>query len=554
MTFAQCGARCPAVPVALLVLASTVAACGRPPGAATPEDALGEVSFGAPCDEAVLEPLDRGFALLHHMTYPAAQASFEEVMERDPDCALAYWGAAMTLFQPLWPNRPDAQSLARGWELAQEARRHVRDDGRESMFVATGEAFFDPDGNPDYWVRMERWEAATAALYDAFPDDREARAFHALAELAIASRADDPAAVHRDAAGVLAGILAEAPTHPGAVHYTIHANDFTGREHESLDVVRSYGEIAPANAHALHMPTHIFVRLGAWDEVIDWNRRAAEAARTQRVGAAGEYVWDEFPHAIEYVVYAHLQQGDDAAAAAAIRSLDATPGLQPSFKTAFHHASIASRLVVERADWAGAVGAPVRAPSSLDWDLFPWPEAVSWHARGLGGAHTGADDVVVESLDRLAELEGRAARSGEALFAAQIEILRLEVAAWQALVAGDRSGALERLEEAVALEERTPKHPVTPGPTIPARELLGDLYATLGEPGPARDAYRASNDRAPGRFNTLLGLARASAALGDDGAAREHYRALLDGAAASSTRPGVLEARAFLGEGDPGPR
>jgi tetratricopeptide (TPR) repeat protein len=318
--------------------------------------------------------------------------------------------------------------------------------------------------------------------------------------------------------------------------------------------VRSYGDIAPANAHALHMPTHIFVRLGTWDEVIDWNRRAAEAALTQRVGAGGEYVWDEFPHAIEYMVYAHLQQGDDSAAAAAVRNLVATADLQPSFKTAFHHASTASRLALERADWAGAVGVPVRAPGSLDWDLFPWPEAVSWHTRGLGGAHTGADDVVVESLGRLADLQGRATRSGEALFAAQIEILRLEVAAWQALAAGDRSGALERLEEAVQLEERTPKHPVTPGPTIPAREFLGDLYAALGEPGPARDAYRASNNRAPGRFNTLLGLARSSAALGDDRAARDYYRALLDGAVASSTRPGVLEARAFLGEGDPGSR
>ena len=507
---------------------------------------LGAVDFGVPCDSVVWEDFNRGVALLHHMTYPAALASFEAVIQQDPECALAYWGAGMTLFQPLWPNRPQPGDLQRGWELMQEARGRVRDAGRQSQFVATGEAFFDPEGNPDYWTRIERWAAATEALYRTRPTDREAQALYALTLLATASRRSDPAAYHREAAEVLARLLADEPTHSGAVHYTIHANDFTGREHESLDVVGRYAEIAPANAHALHMPTHVYVRLGDWDEVITWNQRAAAAALTQRVGPTGEYVWDEFPHAIEYLVYAHLQKGDDRAARELIGSLMRTPDIQPSFKAAFHFASSRSRYMLERHDWQGAIELQVRHPAALDWDSFPWPEAITWFARGLAAVHLGNPSSVAESLDQLDGLARRAADTDETLFEAQIEILRLELSAWQAFRAGGREDALRLLEEAVSLEESTAKHPVTPAPTIPALELLADLYVAMGEYALAYDAYRASNNRTPGRFNAVLGLARTSVALGDEDAAGRHYRSLTELASSASSRAGLAEARDFL--------
>jgi hypothetical protein len=184
-------------------------------------------------------------------------------------------------------------------------------------------------------------------LFRSYPDDRETRAFFALSHLATASRGD-AAAHHEEAAAVLASVLDEEPTHPGAVHYLIHANDFDAREHGSLDVVRSYGSIAPRNAHALHMQTHIFVRLGEWEQVIAGNERAADAALLQKVGPVGDWVWDEFPHAIEYMVYAQLQRADDDAALALIELLGETPDLQPSFKTAFHFASTAARHAVRR--------------------------------------------------------------------------------------------------------------------------------------------------------------------------------------------------------------
>jgi len=542
----------PAVTGGCLLLGAAPPVIGQTPPderrAERPE-ALGRVDFGVSCAPSVTQEFDRGIALLHHMTYPAALEAFERVTRSDPGCALAYWGAAMTLFQPLWPNRPTASDLSRGWTLVQEARLRMAGGGRDSMFVATGEAFFDPAGEPEYWARIERWADAMTDLYVAHPDDREVRALFALAHLATASRGD-ARAHHEEAAAVLATILAEEPTHPGAVHYTIHANDFDVREHESLHVVRSYGDIAPANAHALHMPTHIFVRLGEWQQVIDWNRRAAAAALQQRVGPAGEHVWDEFPHAIEYLVYAELQRGNDASARELIRSLHETPDLEPSFKTAFHFASTASRFSVERQDWAQAAVVPVRAPADLDWDLFPWPEALAWFTRGFGAAHLpGSEATVVESLGHLERLRQRAAAMGEPLFSTQIEILRLEVTAWQALAEGDGERAVRTLEDAVELEQRTPKHPVTPGATAPARELLGDLLLALGEPARARDAYLASSTAAPGRFNTTLGLARSSAAVGDADTARSHYRALLDAAAPASRRPALAEARAYLARG-----
>jgi tetratricopeptide (TPR) repeat protein len=513
------------------------------------EASLGRVDFGVSCAPAVRADFDRAVALLHHMTYPVAYAAFEGVAETDPECAIAYWGMAVTLFQPLWPTRPSAQELELGWRLARQAQAAGTASVREAGFVAAAVAFFDPAGDPDYWTRIDRWAEAHARLLEAFPDDLEVRAFYALSHLATASRSGPPADHHARAADVLAGILQREPTHPGAVHYTIHADDFDGRQAESPGVVRSYAEIAPSNPHALHMPTHIFVRLGEWDDVIAWNRRAAEAALAQRVGPNDEYVWDEYPHAVEYMVYAYLQEGDDRAALGAIEELRAMADLQPSFKTASHLATTPARYALERWFWDAAAALAPRAPVFLEWDAFPWPEAIVWHARGVGRARRGDRAGAARSLSRIEELERSASAAGERLFADQIRILGLEVEAWLAADAGERDRAVALMSDAAALEERTPKHPVTPGATVPAREMLGDLLATLGDQRAALAAYRAADERTPGRLNAALGLARAHAALGETGPAAEQYRRVLDLAVEGAERSAVEEAQAFLGPG-----
>ena len=534
------------VVLAAILLISAAPAAGAQSLPDRGVESLGRVDFPVSCAPSVQSEFNRAVALLHHMTYPLAFLAFERVTELDPECAMGHWGMAMTLFQPLWPTRPGEAELRRGWAAAQAAGRLSASTERERMFVATAEAFFDPAGSPEYSQRIERWADAMTALYEAYPNDREAAAFFALAHLATSTRSSAPIEHQERAAEVLLGIYQQEPTHPGVVHYTIHANDFTGREHESPAIVRSYGDIAPRNPHALHMPTHIYVRLGEWEDVIAGNKLSAAAALEQRVGDNGEYVWDEYPHAVEYLSYAYLQRGDDVAAADITQALHATPDIQPGFKAAFHLASTAARYVLERQAWVEAATLPVRSPPSVDWDSFPWPEAVTWFARGLGASRNGAVDRARESVERLEVLGERASSLGEDPFAREIEILRVELSAWVELVAGNSARAVAIMEEAVALQSATPKNPVTPAATIPARELLGDLLTEMGDARGALEAYRASDELTPGRFNSLLGAARSADELGETELAREYYRRLLEIVVPESPRPGVAEARTYL--------
>lgn len=473
---------------------------------------LGSVEFPVSCAVEAGAEIERAVALLHHMTYPQAREGFERAAAADPGCAMAHWGVAMSLFQPLWPNRPGPEALERGRQAVARAESLAPDSARERLYIAAaGEFFRDPEA--DYWQRIRRWERGQEALHRAHPDDRDAAAFYALALLATAPLAERALDHHERAAELLRGIYEESPAHPGALHYTIHANDIDGRAGESLEIVRSYSRIAPANPHALHMPTHIFVRLGSWQEVIDGNRKAAAAALAHPAGDRGQHVWDEYPHAVEYLVYAALQQGDEAAAIGEWQRLHRTEDLQPTFKTAFHLASIPARLALERRAWAEAAALAPREPGWLDWDRFPWPEAVTWFARGVGAARGGDPASAARALGAIERLRDRASAAGEAQFAREIEILRLGVAAWHAQAEGRPGAALDLMREAVRLQEATPKHPVTPAPTLPAQELLADLLLELGRPAEALEAYARSLRSRPGRANSLAGAARAVAEL-----------------------------------------
>jgi tetratricopeptide (TPR) repeat protein len=505
---------------------------------------LGAVDLEVSCSAGAQTAFDQGLALLHHMTYPQARAAFREAAAADATCAMAHWGIAMTLFTPLWPTRPDAAALQEGWREASIARSLAHGDVRERGFIAAAEAFFrDPEGQ-DYWARVRRWEAAQADLHDAFPDDVEVATFHALAHLAGAPPTGNEARQRADhAAAILMRMHTSHPAHPGAMHYLVHANDVPGREGKSLDVTRRYDAAAPRNPHALHMPTHIYTRLGDWERVIGGNRRAAEAALEHPAGERGQYVWDEFAHAIEYLVYAHLQQGDDASAASEMARLQAVPNLQPGAKTAFHVASIPSRLALERGDWAAAAALEPRQPATLDWDRNTWPEAIVVFARGMGAARQG--DVAGARIQggRLAELQAATRDHGEDLFANHVRVLGLALDGWIAQAAGNPSTARARLGDAAVLEAAIPKPPVTPGPTLPAYEMLGALLLQQGDPAEALAAYEQSLSLYPKRFNSLLGAARAADAAGNQAAARRHYGELLAVAAKATRVEPLAEAR-----------
>jgi tetratricopeptide (TPR) repeat protein len=479
------------------------------------------------------------------MTYSQSREAFQAIAEREPRCAMAQWGIAMTLFQPLWPTRPSPEDLRRGWEAVRKAEALDPPGERERLFIAAAGAFFrDPDST-DYWKRIDRWEAAMAAVHDRFPADPEASAFYALALLSSARPGPTMQEHSRQAADLLRPVLRQNPDHPGAMHYLIHADDMPGREDDDLAVVGRYEQAAPDNPHALHMPTHIYTRLGDWDGVIRGNVRAAAAALEYRVGPGGDLVWDEFPHAIEYLVYGYLQEGADDQAAEQIARLLATPRLEPSAKTAFHLASTRARYALERHAWAEAAALVPREPSEVDWDQFPWPEAVSWFARGFGAVHLGNSSETRRALARLKELEARAGKAGEQVFEDQIRILRLELEAWSAHAAHDETVAVSLMRQAVNVEAATPKPAVTPAPTVPASELLGDLLTALGRPREALVAYRESLRRFPRRFNGTLGAARSLAKQGDAKAAGDQYCALLK-IAAHGSRAVLDEARRFV--------
>ena len=381
-----------------------------------------------------------------------------------------------------------------------------------------------------------------AKVHASLPDDPEASAFYALAHLATAP-SNVISRSHSDkAAAILLRIYEHNPDHPGAMHYLVHANDVPGRERESLEITRRYETLAPCNPHALHMPTHIYTRLGDWDGVIRGNLKAAEAALDHPAGENKEHVWDEFAHAIEYLVYAALQKGDDEAAATQLKRLHTTPNLEPSFKTAFHLSSTRARYALERRAWDEAFAITAREPASLPWDRFAWPEAVAHFARGLGAAHLGKLDEAAAASQRLGELESVMQKSGEELFERNIRVLRLELNSWVAHAKGHKDSSLALMREAANLETTTPKHAVTPGPTLPAHELLGDLLLEQKQPAEALAAYRRAIELYPRRFNALLGAARAAKALGDKTSAHAFSQELLQMAAGSTRHSALSEA------------
>ncbi len=533
--------------IACMTAALTFApACATAQHDAHSSHALGTVDFPVSCSDAARTQFNHAVALLHHMTYPEANEAFRQVTTLDPDCAMGHWGIAMTLFQPLWPTRPDWDALQQGWQAVQTAKSLQPPTLRERLFIEAAEAFYTDPESLDYWLRIRRWEAAMAHAHAAYPDDPEVSAFYALAHLAAAPVTLASRAHHDEAAAILLRVYEENPHHPGAMHYIVHANDVPGRERKSLEIVRKYETAAPDNPHALHMPTHIYTRLGEWHGVIRGNLLAADAALNYPVGKNGDLVWDEFPHAIEYLVYAYLQVGEDGKALDQIRRLRATQNLEPSFKTAFHLSSIPARYALERQAWEEAVHLTARPDATLDWNRFKWPEAITWFAIGLGAMHVGNAERTQECLSRLIALEASTREQGEELFARNIGVLRLAVNAWLAQLRNESTQSVRLMREAAALERGTPKHAVTPAPTLPAYELLGDLLLMQQRPAEALTAYRQSLLAYPGRFNTLLGAARAARATNDVDTARSFYQALLDLAGNGTRLEATREALRYL--------
>lgn len=481
---------------------------------------LGTVVLPASCTDEAKRHLRRGWALLHHMTYEGARDAFAAAGKADPKCALAYWGEAMTYVHPLWSDPPTEEGFERARSLVEKGRALEDLSDVEGAYLDAIAGYFAAGRSRDERPNLAAYEAGWEAVHQAYPDDPEARSFYALSILGTVDSSDKSFAGQKRAGEMAEAVLEAYPEHPGGHHYVIHAYDYPPLAEDALAVARNYGEIAPAVPHALHMPTHIFTRLGLWPESIVYNGRSAEAARRH---PAGDKISLHLLHALDYLAYAHLQRAEPEKAEAVAKQLAALEGpFQVEVATPYTFAAVPARLALERQRWKDAAALQPRVPESYPWDRFPAIEAISHFARALGAARSGRLEAARESIERLAALHDRAAETS-AYWAQQVEIQRLAARAWVEYAEGRGDEGLATMRSAAELEASTEKHPVTPGEVLPARELLADMLLDMERYDEAQAAYEAALDRSPNRFNSLYGAGRAAEMRGDLDEARRWY-------------------------------
>src|SRR5438445_8892583 len=480
---------------------------------------LGTVSFPTSCAPAVQARFVRAVALLHSFWYDEAEKAFGEVAAADPSCALAQWGVAMSLYHPIWAA-PTPAELKRGQEAVAKARAAGAPTERERDYVAAIEVFFHDADTVDHRTRAAAYEKAMERVYERYPDDREAAIFYSLALLGTAPPSDKTYANQKKAGAILNRVLPLQPDHPGVAHYLIHSFDYPEMADLALPAARSYSRIAESSPHALHMPSHIFVRLGLWDDSIRANEDSAAAARAHvektQPGAAS---FDEM-HAVDYLTYSFLQEGRDGKAREMLDRVRAVKRLDnPNFAAAYALAAVPARYALERGRWAEAAALEL-PPASFHRAQRPHAEATTHLARAVDAARRRDPAKARHPPDRLEALHQAAVDAKIAYWPGQIEIQKRAAAGWLARAEGRNDEALRLLKEAAELEAATDKHPVTPGAVAPARELYADLLMELGRPGEALAEYEGSLKIAPKRRYALAGAAKAADAAGQGEKAR----------------------------------
>ena len=510
------------------------------------DEKLGEVHFPVSCNKDAQKRFERAVAILHSMWYEEAVKAFTGVAEADPACAMAWWGVAMSHWYPLW-FPPPAPALKAGAEAAAKAEAIGAKDEREHDYIAAIAAFYRDSEKLDHRTRALAYESAMARLHQQFPDDREAAIFYALALDATALPTDKSLANQRKAAAILEPIFAEQPNHPGIAHYLIHSDDSPALAEAGLRAARRYAEIAPSVPHALHMPSHIFTRLGYWQESIDTNLRSAEAGQVYAKEVFGQGVgWDQSLHAMDYLAYAYLQLGEDRKARAVVDELMAFKKVTPdTLAVAYAMAAVPARYAVERRNWAEAAKLEL-PPATVAWDKFPWTAAMINFARALGKAHTQDLTGAKAEIDKLAATRDTL-KAKDKYWSDQVEAQRRAAVAILAQAEGRYDEAIRELRAAADLEDSMDKHPVTPGGIAPLRELLGDLLLDLRQPAAALTEYERLLTSTPNRLRTLYGAAKSADAAGDRAKAKQYFQRLAHlGSKADAPRPELKEATAYI--------
>jgi tetratricopeptide (TPR) repeat protein len=483
---------------------------------------------------------------LHSFWYEEAVKAFTSVTEIEPDCAMGYWGVAMSHWYPLW-YPPNAAALKAGSEAVEKAMAAKQKTDRESDYIAAIATFYHDNDKIDHRTRAVAYEKAMEQVHLRYPGDREAGVFYSLALVATAPPTDRTYANQKKARAILEAVRAEQPNHPGVAHYLIHANDSAEMAEDGLTAALCYADIAPAVPHALHMPSHIFTRLGMWRQSVDANRAATAAGLAYVREELGPDAFNgEAVHSMDYMEYAYLQMGQDRDAKRVVDELlTFRQANGPNLPMAYAIAAMPARYAVERRNWpeAAALTAP---PMPFPWERFPWAEAMIAYTRALGAAHTGDTAGGEAEITKLQALKDKLVQAKDDYWAKQVEVQRLAASGILAQAQGDNSKAVELVRAATDLDASMDKHPATPAEVVPAREVLADLLLELNDPAAALTEYQQTLSAERNRFRSVLGVARAARQTGDTPKAREAYGKLVTLASVDSDRPELAEARAFL--------
>lgn len=508
---------------------------------------LGQVKFPISCTPAAQQKFNRALALLHSFQYVEAAHAFAELRASDPDCAMASWGEAMSMYHPLWVP-PTPAELQKGREAVGRARTANAGTARERDYISALETFYKDADKLGHWERARAYAEAMEGVYRRYPQDKEAAIFYALALNGTAPASDKNLTNRTKAAQILYRVWTGEPDHPGIAHYLIHSYDYPSLAHLAIPAARRYARVAPSSAHALHMPSHIFTRLGMWPDSIQSNLASASAAKRQVDKTHPGLTSHDHLHALDYLMYAYLQGAQDEKAKSILdEALKYSEPDEAVFQVAFAWSTIPARFALERRRWQDAAAIKLH-PAKFPWERFRFAEANIHFARAVGSARSGNTVAALQEINQLASIQAAlGGAKGGYDWAKQVQIQHQAATAWLAHAEG-KSGEAERLlRAAVVMEDSTDKHPVTPGAILPAQEMLGDLLLELKRPAEALKEYEILLQTTPNRFNTLYGAARAAELAGNRQKARTYYKKLLTNCShATGDRAELQSAKAYL--------
>ena len=521
-------------PFAIAAAAAVGLSLAQPALGQSDDEKLGTVHFETSCNPDAQKLFDRGMLFQHSFWYRASQRVFEDALKADPECGIAYWGIALSL---LWnPHVPTpTKNLAEGAAALAKAKTVGAKSQRERDYLDALGAMYADYEKVDHRTRMQAYTKAMEQLAQRYPNDDEAQIYYALALNTSASPADKTYANQLKGAAILEPIAIRQPQHPGVAHYFIHLYDYPPIAEKGLEAARRYAKVAPAAAHAQHMPSHIFTRVGYWKELISSN------AESSRVASADKEGHDQL-HAMDYLVYAYLQLGQDKKAAAVIDEMNTVTGFTETFIAGpYALAASPARYAVERGDWKAAAALQVRASP------LAHVQAITYFARALGAARSGNPDAARADIAKLAELRDKLRDAKDAYWSEQVDIQRQVATAWVLYAEGKRDDALKAMSAAADAEDKTEKHPVTPGAPKPTRELYGVMLLESGNAKDALVAFETTLKKEPNRLGAYVGAAKAAEKSGEFAKAQEYYSKVVAIAdAADNSRTEVADARAFL--------